>query len=600
MTTLVPKYDQGATGAVNRPFNQKLAESISVLDFGADPTGVADSTTAIQNALLAGSGKGVYVPAGIYKITATLKITSNTYFYGDGEASIITTALDIVSLSSDATVYGAFIENLQFNNSFPVSQVAGPSLTATLTSGSSVVPVTSTAGLTNGMSITGTGIPAGSYIIVSNYSTAVFLRNYAGVPVNATASGAQTLSTFFAQGQTQYHMYFNNSMLLRLFNITFTTSFTDVHYSPNNHAGLWLDRDAGGPSGGFSANIDGCFFHHAQLLVGISDSNVKNTIIWPNPFDFGLKICAPGNTVMGCNLSAGTVNGALWTTATVKETNGSSNHTIVGNNIDGGDVWYTSYGAQFIQPLNITVVGNRFNNTYKGGIYITDTVYSVITGNTFLNTNRNDSLYSDIELVNSLFTSNFNTISGNSFAQSSAKSLPGYAVKDVNGGSGASIFNTYTGNSVSSNYAIPAILLLEPRYNEQSGNTGAATNGVTQFTPTLVNVTLGNGTLTGYYQQLSGKMTVSYTLTFGSTTTVAGLIGLTLPSPANANISSQGSVAGFDSSTSNLIAGVSIVAAGGAYAYIVPTSAGTAYWNATTPWTWATGDTINFTLTYFI
>ena len=38
MTTLVPKYDQGSTGAVNRPINQKFAESVSVLDFGADPT----------------------------------------------------------------------------------------------------------------------------------------------------------------------------------------------------------------------------------------------------------------------------------------------------------------------------------------------------------------------------------------------------------------------------------------------------------------------------------------------------------------------------------------------------------------------------------
>ena len=50
MTTLIPKYDQGATGAVNRPINLKLAEQVSVLDFGADPTGVADSTTAFTNA----------------------------------------------------------------------------------------------------------------------------------------------------------------------------------------------------------------------------------------------------------------------------------------------------------------------------------------------------------------------------------------------------------------------------------------------------------------------------------------------------------------------------------------------------------------------
>ena len=42
MTTLIPKYDQGATSAVNRPINQKLAESVSVKDFGVVGDGDAD------------------------------------------------------------------------------------------------------------------------------------------------------------------------------------------------------------------------------------------------------------------------------------------------------------------------------------------------------------------------------------------------------------------------------------------------------------------------------------------------------------------------------------------------------------------------------
>lgn len=66
MTTLVPKYDQGDTGAVNRPFNKKLQETVSVLDFGADPTGVADSTTAFTNALAATGS--IYVPVGEYLV----------------------------------------------------------------------------------------------------------------------------------------------------------------------------------------------------------------------------------------------------------------------------------------------------------------------------------------------------------------------------------------------------------------------------------------------------------------------------------------------------------------------------------------------------
>lgn len=53
----------------------------SVVSFGADPTGVADSTTAIQNAInAAGAANGGYVffPAGTFKISATLVIGNGT------------------------------------------------------------------------------------------------------------------------------------------------------------------------------------------------------------------------------------------------------------------------------------------------------------------------------------------------------------------------------------------------------------------------------------------------------------------------------------------------------------------------------------------
>jgi hypothetical protein len=51
-------------------------EYVNVLDFGADPTGVADSTTAIQAAIDSVPGGTVYVPAGTYKTSATLNCTT--------------------------------------------------------------------------------------------------------------------------------------------------------------------------------------------------------------------------------------------------------------------------------------------------------------------------------------------------------------------------------------------------------------------------------------------------------------------------------------------------------------------------------------------
>jgi len=84
-------YTQGGTGATSRTVTSKLQESVSVLDFGADPTGVADSTSAIQAAIAAGRGKRIYLPKGTYKTTSPIVInsvvsSSATPFimYGDG------------------------------------------------------------------------------------------------------------------------------------------------------------------------------------------------------------------------------------------------------------------------------------------------------------------------------------------------------------------------------------------------------------------------------------------------------------------------------------------------------------------------------------
>ncbi len=58
----------------------------NAVTYGADPTGAADSTVAIQNALnAAGAVKGaVYLPSGSYKVTDSLKLSPDTTLYGDG------------------------------------------------------------------------------------------------------------------------------------------------------------------------------------------------------------------------------------------------------------------------------------------------------------------------------------------------------------------------------------------------------------------------------------------------------------------------------------------------------------------------------------
>jgi len=88
-------------GAVGRTVHQKLQDYVSVTDFGAKGDGVTDDTAAIQAAIdafkptsigvegLPNQSKFIYIPEGVYIITAPIKIYSGINLYGDGAASTL-------------------------------------------------------------------------------------------------------------------------------------------------------------------------------------------------------------------------------------------------------------------------------------------------------------------------------------------------------------------------------------------------------------------------------------------------------------------------------------------------------------------------------
>lgn len=77
-------FIQSGTGATATTVQARLRQSLSVKDFGATGDGSTDDTTAIQNALNAGSNRTVYFPAGTYRISTTLLIKTKTTLLGDG------------------------------------------------------------------------------------------------------------------------------------------------------------------------------------------------------------------------------------------------------------------------------------------------------------------------------------------------------------------------------------------------------------------------------------------------------------------------------------------------------------------------------------
>lgn len=121
------------TGAVGRTVNDKFQEIVSVLDFGADPTGVSDSSAAIQaainalkpiNGLFPEKGGTVYFPPGTYLVNTAINTYSAIVLQGSGASTIMQAGASLTGAIfqpasvdvNDIYIYG-IIQSFRFNTS---------------------------------------------------------------------------------------------------------------------------------------------------------------------------------------------------------------------------------------------------------------------------------------------------------------------------------------------------------------------------------------------------------------------------------------------------------------------------------------------------
>ena len=95
---------------------------VNILDFGADPTGVAGSSAAIQAAINfvdSAGGGAVFFPSGTYKIDANINLVSNLTLYGTGASSILSFSGDSRRCFDGSNVSNIKIFELFFNGNKP-------------------------------------------------------------------------------------------------------------------------------------------------------------------------------------------------------------------------------------------------------------------------------------------------------------------------------------------------------------------------------------------------------------------------------------------------------------------------------------------------
>jgi hypothetical protein len=188
----VVQYNPAGLGAQATTVETKLRETISVLDFGADPTGVADSTAAIQAAITA-TPYTLTFPTGTYRTTATLVINKNieidfcnstiytsaaTAFSSQGTLTATTSAVSYTDATDRNSIVVASATGFAVGDIINVisDQLFDTSRDYYYKGGSAVI--TEIVGTRIYFALAGFGYDIGGNIVVKNYSpVTVQIRN---------------------------------------------------------------------------------------------------------------------------------------------------------------------------------------------------------------------------------------------------------------------------------------------------------------------------------------------------------------------------------------------------------------------------------------
>jgi hypothetical protein len=409
----------------------------NVIDFGADPSGVADSTSAIQDAIDSLTNGVVLFPAGTYTVSAKLVLKSNVSLTGNNATLTYTTPYedDQGFLTDDnVAVENITIQGLIFDGGGTWTSTPFPN---PYSAGNSV-------GFTNGQR--GIRIDSSSsknIVVKNNVFTGLEQGFYSGACTNTiiTDNIFETIGTAAINTSCQYSTIANNVIRGILGNQT----------------------NAGVTSIAASQFADGIYFYGAKN-VSVSGNVIENCIrIGVVLEGDGVTLCSnisvTGNSLKNFNSCRGTeLNAAIWAEG------GKVDYTCsaTGNVCDNTGATAGTNNQLGIQGTRLTITGNTITAFNIG---ITGTEVKVF------NNTLQDNSESGIQ-IGEQTASDASTLSGNMVVNSGAAGMLFYRTHGLINVVG----NTFIDNGqTTANPQNWSAIVVERYYNDQKvvivGNT---------------------------------------------------------------------------------------------------------------------------------
>ena len=433
MTTLIPKFEQ-TSSTINRAFNLKLQDTMSVKDFGATGDGTTDDSAAIQTATTAAAstGKALFFPAGTYRLLNYVTLPSNTEWIGELGSTIYLDPSMTVGTSIGGTARALYAN------------------TATNIKLISLVFNSANTGLTKPISIC--------------------MNSVTNLKVEDCTFQNFGNSTYYSQGLVVF-----SSTEIWILNSKFYNNSGDGCALSNGTTKYFVSDSE------FSNNGD----WGLALVIACNNGSVTNNLFFNNTSTAtGVDRCS---YVTFSNNTMNTNEQGIRVTQFAVSSDKSSHITITGNNIT--NVGVAGISIEETNPVygQITIVGNSIEGSSNQGIRIYDSVEGSIVGNTIYSCAAEGILF--VAQTSGVQTGAY-CVANNSIRTDT------YGVHQVNTGGTfipINVIGNYVDAASTANYSLDASAAY---FNFDSTNTYTSTSSALNFPSALSTPTAGS--ITGY------------------------------------------------------------------------------------------------------